>query len=154
MLYAPITVLPFIPPRDDTMIIAPALRALIPGATNCTSVIAAMVSHAFFDPTGIIALASGLVVATAGLLVLPNQRRKAKRELHKKMQDLRDGLEHNLSKQFDDELVKASDKLNNAISPYTRFIRSELGRLEELQTELTINRGELSSLKREIDNLH
>ncbi|MEZ4632045.1 MAG: hypothetical protein R2880_15265 [Deinococcales bacterium] len=120
------------------------------GGVGLGAAMVAFLSGAALDITGVMA---GLAVAGMGLLVLPNQRRKAKKELHTKMQDLRDGLEESLGKQFELELGKANNKLSEAISPYTRFVRSELGRLEDLREELQGSKKDLIALKSEIDNL-
>ena len=84
---------------------------------------------------------------------MPRRRRAGKRNLHERMQELRDGLEDSLGARFEDELRRASDKVNAAISPYTRFVRSELGRLENLQGELKENQATLQGLTREVENL-
>ncbi len=110
----------------------------------------AFLSGAALDVTGVVA---GLAVTSLGLLVLPRRRRAAKRDLHERMQALRDGLEERLGAQFGDELRRATDKVNAAISPYTRFVRSELGRLEDLQGELAKTQSEVQRLSYEVDAL-
>ena len=112
--------------------------------------IALATKAAILDLTGITA---GILAAGIGLYVIPRQRQKAKLDLHEKMQELRDGLETSISKQFDDELQKATTKLNDSIEPYTRFVRSELTRLDELETELETTEGQLSQLRTEVDRL-
>ncbi len=120
------------------------------GGLGLGAAILAFVSGAAFDITGVMA---GLTVAGLGLLVLPRQRRKAKRELHNKMQSLRDGLAESLGTQFSSELLRAAEKLRSAVSPYTRFVRSELGRLESLGSELQATEAELAQLKAEVEAL-
>ncbi len=110
----------------------------------------AFLSGAALDVTGVVA---GLAVTGLGLLVLPRRRRVAKRNLHERMQELRDGLEDNLGAQFEDELRRATEKVNAAIRPYTRFVRSELGRLEELRDELARTQDEVERLAYEVDVL-
>ena len=110
----------------------------------------AFLSGAMLDITG---LALGLAVAGMGLLVLPTRRRKAKKELHNKMQELRDGLESSLASQFDIELSKSNERLDAAISPYTRFVRSELGRLDTVRGELSSKKDELMALRADIEDL-
>ncbi len=110
----------------------------------------AFLSGAALDVTGVVA---GLTVTGLGLLVLPRRRRTAKRNLHERMQELRDGLEDKLGAQFEDELRRAADKVNAAISPYTRFVRSELGRLEELRGELSQMQEALQRLGYEVEAL-
>lgn len=110
----------------------------------------AFLSGAALDATGILA---GLTVAGLGFLVLPNRRRTAKRNLHEEMQRLRDGLSESLSGQFERELERSAAKLNAAIGSYTRFVKSEVGRLEGLRSELETVTGELRALRREVGTL-
>lgn len=121
------------------------------GGLGLGAAVLAFVSGALLDVTGVLA---GLTIAGMGLLVLPRRRRQAKRELHEKMQELRDGLADSLGKGFEEELRRSSDKLRNAISPYTRFVRSELDRLDGLQEELEVMRTELRRLRAEVEALH
>ena len=69
------------------------------------------------------------------------------------MQRLRDGLSESLEGQFERELTRATEKLGAAIGSYTRFVKSEVGRLEELQSELGDATAELRALRREVGNL-
>ncbi len=118
------------------------------GGVGLGTALAAMLSGLALDVTGVLA---GLAVVGMGFLVLPNQRRKAKRDLHNKMQELRDGLENNLSKEFELELSNSNEKLRNAISPYTRFVTSELKHLEELESELSKIKDDLHIIKGEVE---
>lgn len=96
---------------------------------------------------------AGLAVVGTGIFVIPNQRRKAKKDLHVKMQGLRDGLKTTLSEQFELELKIASDKLRDTISPYTRFVRSELEHINELKGNLNKVKEDIRVLTKEIDLL-
>lgn len=120
------------------------------GGLGLGAAVVATLSGLMFDVTGIL---MGLTVAGLGFLVLPRRRRLAKRELHVKMQELRDGLEDNLSHHFNDELDRSTSKLNASIGSYTRFVRSELGRLEALQNELAEQRQDLHKLAVDIERL-
>jgi hypothetical protein len=118
------------------------------GGIGLGAAVLAFISSTALDITGI---TLGVALAGLGLFVIPRRRQQAKRELHNKMQELRDGLETSIGKQFETELQKASQKLHTAIEPYTRFIRSELGRLDELKTELHEAEGHLRVLRQEIE---
>ena len=120
------------------------------GGLGLGAAMVAFLSGAALDATGILA---GLTVAGLGLLVLPNRRRAAKRNLHEEMQRLRDGLNDSLSGQFERELERSSSKLSAALSPYTRFVKSEAGRLETLQSELETVTTDLRTLRREVSGL-
>ena len=120
------------------------------GGLGLGAAMVAFLSGAALDATGILA---GLTVAGLGFLVLPNRRRAAKRNLHEEMQRLRDGLSESLNGQFERELERSAEKLSAAISPYTRFVKSEVGRLETLQSELGATTTALRDLRREVNTL-
>jgi small GTP-binding protein len=103
------------------------------GGVGLGAAAVAIVTTTAWDVTGI---AAGLTVMGLGLLVLPRRRAQAKRRLHVQMSSLRDGLEAGLGSQLEEEGARASERLGRAIEPYTRFVRSELERLEQLQAEL------------------
>jgi small GTP-binding protein len=117
------------------------------GGLGIGAAIVAFLSGAALDVTGI---ALGLTMAGLGVLVIPRRRTRAKRELHEKMQALRDGLEESLGNQLEKELQRAAEKLSGALLPYTRFVRSELDRMDEVQAELETLVGRIEGLKREV----
>ena len=120
------------------------------GGLGLGAAIVAMVTSTAWDLTGI---AAGLTVMGLGLLVLPRRRAKAKRELHRQMQDLRDGLEGGLGRQLDEEVQRANERLTAAVAPYTRFVRAELERLDALADELDGVRELLADLRAEASQL-
>ena len=113
------------------------------GGLGLGTAVVAFLSGAAADITGITA---GLAMIVLGSTILPRRRAKAKRELHEKMQDLRDGLEESLQDQVLRELEASNEKLSATVAPYTRFVRSELERLDEL-------RGDSESLDKRLRNL-
>ena len=117
------------------------------GGLGLGAAIVAFLSGAALDVTGI---ALGLTIAGLGVLVLPRRRTRAKHELHRQMQSLRDGLEESLGSQLERELQKASEKLTGALQPYTRFVRSELDRMDDLQASFQEIVERLEKLKREV----
>jgi small GTP-binding protein len=119
------------------------------GGVGIGAAIVALVSSAAWDITGI---TLGLTLAGVGFYLIPRRRQQAKKELHNKMQELRDGLSSSIGKQFEQELRRASEKLHVSVQPYTRFVRSELGRLEGLQGELETSQSNLANLKRTVDS--
>jgi small GTP-binding protein len=120
------------------------------GGLGLGAAVLAIVSSAAVDITGV---TLGVALAGVGLFVIPRRRQQAKNELHKKMQELRDGLDTSIKRQFATEMRKASEKLHQAIEPYTRFVRSEIERLEEMGEALETSSKQLSALKREADAL-
>ena len=120
------------------------------GGIGLGAAILAFVSSAALDITGV---TLGLTLAGIGFFIIPRRRQQAKKELHNSMQILRDGLHESISKEFDNELRKSSEKLHNAIEPYTRFVRSELERLDELRLELEASKNRLESLRKDVEAL-
>jgi small GTP-binding protein len=110
----------------------------------------ALVTTTAWDITGI---AAGLTVMGLGLLVLPRRRAQAKRKLHAQMQALRDGLESGLGRQVDEEIQRAAERLSGAVSPYTRFVRAELERLDALAEEVAVVQATISELRAEAAQL-
>ncbi len=118
------------------------------GGLGLGAAVLAILTTTAVDVTGV---ALGLALMGVGLLVMPRQRRKAKRELSRKMQDLRSGLRESLTGQLETELARSQEKLSGAINPYTRFVRAELERLGELETEMQALDDRMTGVKREVE---
>jgi hypothetical protein len=102
------------------------------------------------DVTGIL-LAS--LVAVVGLFVIPTRRRMAKAELRKKVADLREKLVQTLKGQFEREITRSLQRINEAIAPYTRFVRAERGKLVETQAGFEAIKNNLNRLKASIEEM-
>ncbi len=120
------------------------------GGLGLGAAVLAILTTTAVDVTGI---ALGLALMGVGLLVMPRQRRKAKRELSAKMEELRSGLHESLDTQLTTELARSEEKLSGAINPYTRFVRAELDRLGDLDGELRGLEERVVGAKRAIDAL-
>jgi hypothetical protein len=94
-------------------------------------------STAAADVTGII-LAS--VVAALGFLVIPARRRRAKLEMQEKISALRAKLAEALRTEFTRAQQQGRSRIDDAVAPYSRFVRAELARWTEA-------RGALGSLR-------
>ena len=101
----------------------------------------------FLDVTGIVAAA---LIAGYGLFVLPNRRRKARKEFREKTDSLRERLGEVVRRQFDAELNRSVERMRDAIAPYTRFVRTEHARMTEARSTLSEIGGEVDALKGEI----
>jgi small GTP-binding protein len=82
-------------------------------------------STAAADITGIL-MAS--LVAMLGFLVIPARRRKAKTEMKEKMTVLREHLARALRTEFEQAQARGAERLEKAVEPYRRFVRSEQSR--------------------------
>lgn len=86
------------------------------------------------DVTGILA---GLAAATLGLLILPARRRKAKVELAEKLANLHDTLAVGLAEQFDREMRRGTQRVEDTVAPFGRFVRAEYDKISQQQENLT-----------------
>ncbi len=120
------------------------------GAVGLGTLIAVLASTMSADITGIL-LAS--LVAALGIFIIPARRKTAKKDLHQKISDLREKLSHILHIQFDQEINRSLQRINEAISPYTRFIRSERQKLADAQNKLDQVKTTLVQLKTKIDEI-
>ena len=119
-------------------------------ALGLGAIVAALATTQFADITGMLAAGT---LAVMGLLVLPTKRRRAKRELTSKIGDLRDQLMRSLNRQFEQELERSVHRIRDAVAPYTRFVRAERERLDEIHNDLTDSRDALVVLQGELDQI-
>jgi hypothetical protein len=113
-------------------------------AVGLGALVTALATTAAVDVTGIVAAGT---VAVLGLFVIPTRRRQLKQEFHEKILSVRRRLMKVLTTQFDRELTRSLNEIEEAISPYTRFIRAERRHLEDTQRELLEVRDQLDRLK-------
>lgn len=127
-----------------------ASAALEIGAVGLGALITALASTVAMDVTGIL-LAS--VIAAVGLFVIPARRRQAKAEMHEKVAELRASLAESLRRQFTREIERSLHDINDAIAPYTRFVRAERTKLQDTQNALQTIQAEMERLRGRIEAL-
>ncbi len=127
-----------------------ASAAVGAGAVGLGTLVTIAATTAAADITGIV-LAG--VIATVGLFIVPARRRKAKEDLRQKVADLRDTLSRSLRTQFQQETGRSTDRLNEGIAPYSRFVRSEQQALTAERDTLAEVQAEMAALKTRIDAL-
>jgi hypothetical protein len=93
--------------------------------------------------TGLVAAGSLSVV---GLFILPARRRKARSELAARVKSLRTKLVAALTATFEGERDRARQKVQDAIAPYSRFVRTEGDRLREARSALSTLRDRLEAV--------
>ncbi len=120
------------------------------GAIGLGTIVTIVATSTLADVTGILAAST---VAVLGLFVIPARRREAKKELREKIGTMRQRLMNALTGQFERELERSLQRINEAIAPYTRFIRAERDRLAETRSELNRIQEGLARLKAEIEAL-
>jgi small GTP-binding protein len=92
------------------------------GAAGLGIAIAGGLHLVFLDVTGVLA---GIAFATLGALILPARRRKAKQELEDKLGLLRQKLMTSLTEQFNREIRRSGQRIEDTVAPFTRFVRAE-----------------------------
>jgi len=120
------------------------------GAIGLGAILTAIATSHLADFTGILAAGS---IAVLGLYILPARRKKAQRQLEEKVLQLRRELMDTLTAQFDREVQTSVHRIEEAISPYSRFVRAERERLGELQRELARLQAGLGTLQERIERL-
>jgi small GTP-binding protein len=127
-----------------------ALAATEVGAVGLGTLIVILATTAAADATGII-LAS--LVALLGLFIIPARKRAAKAELRTKIANLRQQLSHSLRTQFEHEMERGILNIKDAIAPYSRFVRAEQTKLEEVQSKLSDTNTGLEALKFQVNEV-
>jgi hypothetical protein len=118
----------------ESVQVAVAGTALVEvGAIGLGAVLTHIAVTAAADFTGILAAGA---IAVLGFFIIPNRRHDAKKELREKIEALRRHLMDSLTGQFDREIEASLRRIDEAIGPYTRFVRAERDRLTEVQGEL------------------
>ena len=92
-------------------------------------------------------------LAAVGLYVLPARRRKARDELRAKVADLQTRLHEALRAQFGQEMSRSEQAMQEAIQPYTRFIRNEQEKLTGIAGNLAGIEQEMRTLRAKIEAL-
>lgn len=86
-----------------------------------------------------------------GLAILPYKRSSLKTALEKKVNDLREKLKSALSSHFNHELEGSLRKLEDAIEPYTRFVKSEREKLDSLEKKFVQYKKEVDDVRKQIE---
>ncbi len=113
------------------------------GAIGLGVALTAALHSVMFDATGILAAS---VMGLAGLGIIPYRRNEAKKTLRAKLDSLRDQLHRVLLDAFHQEADRSTHRLSDSVDPYSRFVRAEHQRLDEI-------RGELEGVKQQLTTL-
>jgi small GTP-binding protein len=127
-------------------------QAAIAGASGIGlgAAVVAFVGTAAADVSGILA---GMALLSLGLYIIPARRRRAKRAFDSKMDELRNRLHTAMTEQFQKELSNAIKRVQDAIAPYTRFIRSEQHKIELMQTQVAHIDEAITQVQGEVEHL-
>lgn len=128
---------------------AVALAASIEvGAVGLGTILTIALTTTAADVTGILAAGA---LAAVGLFVLPSKRRQAKSDLRSKIADMRRQIMDGMATQFERELTRSLQRIQDAIAPYTRFVRAEREKLEGVHGSLSETASALSLLRARVD---
>jgi hypothetical protein len=107
----------------------------------------ALFSSAWLDVTGVLFATAAVV---GGLFILPAKRRRARQEFSERIGAMRAQIRETVQAQFQKETDESLERIREAISPYTRFVRSKREQLTGLQRELSDQDVALETLRNEI----
>jgi hypothetical protein len=127
-----------------------ASAAVEVSAIGLGTLVTVLATTAAADVTGIL-MASA--IAALGLFIIPARRRSAKTEMKAKIAALRVQLIQSLQAQFEKEIERSLLHINEAIAPYTRFVRAERGKLVETQEVLGKIMSEIDRLKVKVEEI-
>jgi len=126
-----------------------ASAAVEVGAIGLGTIVTILATTMAADVTGIVAASA---IAALGFFIIPAKRRSAKTELHEKLASLRKNLVTSLHEEFEKEIGHSQKRIEEAIAPYTRFIRSETEHTEKVQQELKSALLEIDQVRALIDS--
>ena len=135
---------------EGAQVAVAASAALGVGAVGLGALVTILATTMAADITGVL---MATMVAALGLFIIPARRRAAKADLHEKVTTLRQQLMGSLRAQFDREIERSLLHINEAIAPYTRFVRAEQSKLLEMQSGLEKIQGDLELVKQKIEEL-
>lgn len=127
-----------------------ASAALELGAVGLGTLVTVLATTAAADVTGVL-MAS--VLAAVGLFIIPARRKQAKTQMREKVAALRSQLVQSLRAQFEKEIDRSLHNIEEAIAPYTRFVRAERNKLLETREALEKIKGEIERLRIQVEEV-
>jgi hypothetical protein len=118
------------------------------GAIGLGTLVATVLTGAAADVTGILLAAA---LAVGGFWVIPRKRRQAIKDFQQRIGDLRTRLRDGLTRQVHQEISQSTQRVNDAIAPYRRFVQSQQQRINEARGELVATEDALVRLRGEIE---
>lgn len=127
-----------------------ASAAMEAGALGLGALVTTLATTAAADVTGIL-MAS--LMAAVGLFIIPARRRQGKNKMIERISSLRTQLVQSMRAQFEKEIHRSLRHINETISPYTRFVRTEKERLTGTGEKLAILQGEMNRLRESLERI-
>ncbi len=101
----------------------------------------------WIDVTGI---SAAVIAAALGLLILPARRRKGKQELEIKLSELRQKLITSLTEQFDREMRRSTQRIEDTVAPFARFVRAETDKITRQHDQLAAIEAHMLGLQSQL----
>jgi small GTP-binding protein len=127
-----------------------ASAAIEVGALGLGTLVTLLATTASADLTGI--LLAGLT-ATLGFFIIPAKKKQARTLFSKNITNLRQKLNETLTSEFGNQVNHVISRINDTISPYSRFVRSEQNLLESNLKLFKEFDGRIQELKNEITKM-
>ena len=124
--------------------------ALGAGALGLGALVTALATTAVADVTGVV-MAS--VIAALGLFIIPAKRRQGKTKLIERITGVRTQLIQTLRSQFEKEINHSVERIQEAIAPYTRFVRAEREKMLEMEGMFKELKLEIGRLKGKLEKM-
>jgi small GTP-binding protein len=125
-----------------------AAAAIEVGAVGLGTLVTILATTLTADVTGVLVAGA---IAVLGLFVIPARRRKANKELTEKISNLRQQLSTSLQTRFNQEIKRSIERIDTAITPYTRFVRAEKQNLVDSHESLNSLQQNMLDLQNQID---
>ncbi|CAN5422402.1 dynamin family protein [soil metagenome] len=120
------------------------------GALGLGALLVVLMHTTLLDFTGVLGASA---IAALGLYVLPYRRAKIKTDLRERIGQLREQLNTAMSRQFEKEMIASIQRLREAIAPYTRFVRVEREKLEQLDNSLKTVETQVTQIRSAIKKI-
>src|SRR5215203_3532125 len=117
------------------------------GAVGLGALVVAAASTIAVDVTGILAAS---LLAGLGLFILPRKRRQSRAEFRRRSEELEQRLTEVMNEQFEHELARSVGRIEDAIAPYTRFVRDQQTKFASIEENLKTVRSELGTLRHRV----
>lgn len=140
--------------EKEALVLAEAAQAAVAGTAiaevggvGLAALVVALAHVVWLDVTGVLA---GLTLMALGFLILPARRRQANQQLEAKLADLRQRLVTGLTEQFNRELRRGAQRIEDTVAPFTRFVRAEKDKIEQQRTVLVELEAHIEGLRGEL----
>lgn len=135
---------------EEAQMTVAASVAIEVGALGMGAIVTILATTASADLTGV--LLAG-VTAALGLFIIPAKKKNIKTVFSNKIFDVRKQLSEILTMEFEAQLDKVVNHIQETIAPYNRFIRSEIDRLstarsniDQIQKNIYLSRQEITNI--------